>query len=70
MKKLARDLGLDIGQIVSKGDKQGVFKLLKHPMSTPNSKHRDVVHHFAKERSLGVRSDLSTVAQLIWLQTS
>lgn len=52
LKKLARELGLDIGQIVIKGDNQGALKLLKHPMSTQKSKHIDIVHHFARERVL------------------
>ena len=52
LKKLARDLGLDVGQVVIKGDNQGALKLLKHPMSTQRSKHIDVVHHFARERVL------------------
>jgi hypothetical protein len=52
LKKLARDLGLEIGQICIKGDNQGALKLLKHSMSTQRSKHIDVMHHFARERVL------------------
>jgi hypothetical protein len=52
LKKLARDLGLEIGQICIKGDFQGALKLLKHSMSTQRSKHIDVMHHFARERVL------------------
>jgi hypothetical protein len=52
LKKLARDLGLEIGQICIKGDNQGALKLLKHSMSTQRSKHIDVMHHFARERFL------------------
>ena len=32
LKKLARDLGLEVGQICIKGDNQGALKLLKHSM--------------------------------------
>jgi hypothetical protein len=52
LKKLARDLGLEIGQICIKDDNQGALKLLKHSMSTQRSKHIDVMHHFARERVL------------------
>ena len=52
LKKLARDFGLEVGQICIKGDNQGALKLLKHSMSTQRSKHIDVMHHFARERVL------------------
>jgi hypothetical protein len=52
LKKLARDLGIEIGQICIRGDNQGALKLLKHSMSTQRSKHIDVMHHFARERVL------------------
>ena len=56
VKEVSTRLGLDIGQIVIKGDNQGALKLLKHPMSTQRSKHIDVVHHFARERVLWEKS--------------
>ena len=52
LRKLARDIGLEVGQVVIKGDNQGALKLLKHSMSTQRSKHIDVMHHFARERVL------------------
>lgn len=52
LRKLARDIGLEAGQVVIKGDNQGALKLLKHSMSTQRSKHIDVMHHFARERVL------------------
>ena len=52
LRKLARDIGLEAGQVEIRGDNQGALKLLKHSMSTQRSKHIDVMHHFARERVL------------------
>jgi hypothetical protein len=49
-RKLARDIGLEIGGVQILCDNQGAIKLLKHPIASQRSKHIDVLHHFARER--------------------
>jgi hypothetical protein len=49
-RKLARDIGLEIGGVQILCDNQGAMKLLKHPIASQRSKHIDVLHHFARER--------------------
>ena len=50
LRKLLRDLSLDITCITIKADSQSAIKLLKNPIVSNRSKHIDVVHHFARER--------------------
>jgi hypothetical protein len=49
-RKLAGDIGLEIGGVQILCDNQGAIKLLKHPIASQRSKHIDVLHHFARER--------------------
>jgi hypothetical protein len=49
-RKLARDIGLEIGGVQILCDNQGAMKLLKHPIASQRSKHIDVLHHFARKR--------------------
>jgi hypothetical protein len=50
-RKLAGDIGLEIGGVQILCDNQGPIKLLKHPIASQRSKHIDVLHHFAREGS-------------------
>ena len=40
----------DIGRTMVKEDNRGAIHLAKNPVTTPNSKHIDVCHHFLRER--------------------
>ncbi|GAQ92941.1 hypothetical protein KFL_012140030 [Klebsormidium nitens] len=44
------DLELDRGTVQIYYDNQGAIRLLKHPIALQQSKHIDVIHHFARER--------------------
>ena len=50
LRKLLRDLGMDLSCITIKADSQSSIKLLKNPIISNRSKHIDIVHHFARER--------------------
>jgi hypothetical protein len=49
-RKLAGDIGFEIGGVQILCDNQGAIKLLKHPIASQRSEHTDVLHHFARER--------------------
>jgi hypothetical protein len=51
LRKLLPELGMQInGPLVIFGDNDAALSLTKNHMSTPRSKHIDVIHHFARER--------------------
>ena len=51
LRKLLLELGVTLqGPVRMKGDHDAALSLLKNHMSTPRSKHIDIVHHFARER--------------------
>ena len=51
LRKLLLELGVTLqGPVLIKGDNDAALSLLKNHMSTPRSKHIDIVHHFARER--------------------
>jgi hypothetical protein len=50
MRKLLKDLNIDIGCIAILADNQSAIKLLRNPISSLRSKHIDVIHHFSRER--------------------
>jgi hypothetical protein len=50
LRKLLADLGYPVGIMEIKGDNQAALKLLENPLNMSQSKHIDVVHHFARER--------------------
>jgi hypothetical protein len=49
-RKVARDIGPEIGGVQILYNNQEAMKLLKHPIASRRSKHIDVLHHFARER--------------------
>jgi hypothetical protein len=49
-RKLAGDIGLEIGRVQILCDNQGAIKLLKHLIASQRSKYIDVLHHFAREK--------------------
>jgi hypothetical protein len=49
-RKLAMDIGFEIGGVQILCNNQGAMKLLKHPIALQRSKHINVSHHFAEER--------------------
>lgn len=61
LRKLLPDLGMALGPqpITIRCDNQGALMLARNPISTPRSKHIDVLHHFARERA--ERSEVSFV---------
>jgi hypothetical protein len=61
LRKLLPDLGISLGPqpITIRCDNQGALMLARNPISTPRSKHIDVLHHFARERA--ERSEVSFV---------
>jgi Reverse transcriptase (RNA-dependent DNA polymerase) len=52
LNQLRRDLGLEAGTVSIYADNQGALKLMANPMTSPLSKHIDVLHHFVRERVL------------------
>ena len=51
LRKLLPELGVFIsGPLVIFGDNEAALCLTKNQMTTPRSKHIDIVHHFARER--------------------
>ena len=50
LRQLLADLGMGQGPISIMADNQSAIKLLKNPVSSMRSKHKDVAHHFARER--------------------
>lgn len=50
LKTLLQDFGITAGAMKIYCDSQGAIKLLKHPIASINSKHIDIIHHFARER--------------------
>ena len=53
LRKLLPDLGIAAhhGPITIQGDNVGALMVARNPISTPRSKHIDVLHHFARERA-------------------
>lgn len=49
LRKLLPELCVHVSTITVMSDKQGVVKLLKHPIASVRSKHIDGMHHFARE---------------------
>ena len=72
--RLNRTLFGDFGVIISPlqlfGDNQGALKLLSNPLSNVRSKHIDIAHHFARERVIGGKFQLTTYLLTPWLRTS
>lgn len=52
LRKLLLDFGFDISPVSIMADNQSAIKLLRNPVTSPRSKHIDVIHHFARERVL------------------
>ena len=50
LRKLLPDLGEKVGTIAMWGDNQAALKLLSNHMTSEQSKHIDVMHHFVRER--------------------
>jgi hypothetical protein len=51
LRKLLPELGEPvIGAVRIKGDNEAAISLTRNQMTTPRSKHIDIVHHFARER--------------------
>ena len=51
LRKLLPELGRPIvGPVQIKGDNEAALNLTRNHMTTPRSKHIDVIHHFARER--------------------
>ncbi|GAQ89556.1 hypothetical protein KFL_005350110 [Klebsormidium nitens] len=49
-RKLGGDLGLDLETVLIYCNNQRAMRLLKHPIASQQSKHIDVIHHFAQKR--------------------
>ena len=52
LRKLITDLDVSSKPIEIKSDNQGALKLLRNPISSLRTKHIDIAHHFARERSM------------------
>ena len=52
MRKLMRDLGIDLDAVLINCDNQEAIKLLNNPIASQRSKHIDVLYHFARERAM------------------
>jgi hypothetical protein len=50
LRKLFKDLRLNIDIIAINADSQSAIKLIKNPIISLRSKHIDVIHHFVRER--------------------
>ena len=50
LKTLLQTFGITAGALKIYCDNQSTIKLLKHPIASMNSKHIDIIHHFARER--------------------
>lgn len=50
LKTLLSDFGIRSGAQKVYCDSQGAIKLLKHPTASISSKHKNVLHHFARDR--------------------
>ena len=51
LRKLLPELGESVwGPIIIRGDNEAAISLTRNQMTTPRSKHIDIVHHFARER--------------------
>ena len=61
LRKLLADFGVSTGPIEIKSDNQGALKLLRNPISSLRTKHIDIAHHFARERSMRGEIDFSFV---------
>jgi hypothetical protein len=61
LRKLFADFGISTGPIEIKSDNQGALKLLRNPISSLRTKHIDIAHHFARERSMRGEVDFSFV---------